>query len=637
MKKTERVFPFLKNIYFVLFGLIILFGAFSFYKKDLSWMLAAMVLMWVSNILYSVINIKERLFFFWMQITIGVFLILRPFIEALSGNEWWKVDNIDKKSFFVAVLIISISLVSMQIGAFVSSHVFCSRPRKVVINSDLSIKRRKFTDCLQVVSMVMFYITAIFFYIEGVEKVLYVHSHSYLQYYSDFVSRLPWFVSTIGAMMKYSLCIFLATFPRKRRAFCALFVFEVSGLLDLAVGMRGTIMLNSLFILIYYIVRDIKGNKEKWFGTIEKSIVLICTPLALVFMTAFSFIRSGLRVLNINILEMIKDFFVGQGVTFEVVARGISVMDQLPQREGRNYTFGQIIDYFVHGRLGQLVLGTEALPTGNSVINGTQSNSLSHNLSYLTKGKAYLDGEGWGSSYVLENYIDFGIIGVIILSILLGILLIWMLHYIGRHLLSDTIIFVSLLTIFYIPRAESSSWIMFIVTIQFWLCVGCCWLGAFISTKSSALQMIYSKLKIMPQPIDQEDKKRIAVVLKNRKIPMLITTLILILIIGAGIYTYNINRNELKGKIECSVQTPGAEYTNRRVTLSVVMEEKADYSYQFSETYDGKEKIVQEYSTSNEYTFITEEVGEFVFYVDVKDSEGHRGVLTYHLEVKNRP
>lgn len=635
MTKADSKLTVLKKIYYIFLLILIIYSVFSFYKKSLSMILLSMILMWGMNLLYSIGNIKERLLFFWMQITIGVFLIMRPLIEALSGDEWWNVDNINKGSFYTAILIICISLFSMQIGGIISSRIFTNKDKKVIA-VPTQLDKGKFIDCLQVVSMMMFYITSVFYFIEGIEKVLYVHSHSYLQFYSEFTSQLPWFVSTIGAMMKYSLCIFLATFPRKKRTFFALFIFEVSGLLDLAVGMRGTIMLNSLFILIYYLIRDIKGDKEKWFGIIEKCVVLICTPLALVFMTAFSFIRSGLRVLNIDILGMIKDFFVGQGVTFEVVARGISVMDKLPQRAGRNYTFGQIIDYFIHGRIGQLFFGTEALPTENSVINGTQSNSLSHNLSYLTKGKEYLEGQGWGSSYVLENYIDFGIIGVILVSLVLGALLIWMLYYIGQHILSDTIIFVSLLTIFYIPRAESTSWIMFIVTIQFWVCVGCCWLGALISTKLPIVQRVFYKLKLMPTPIVKKHQNKLKFISSNQKVPVLIIVVMLIIISG-GVYVYNIDRNQLKGTMECSVQTPGAEYTNRRVTLSAVMETDGDYLYQFSETYEGRKEIVQAYSASNEYTFITENVGEYVFYVDVKDSEGHKGVLSYHLEVKNRP
>lgn len=622
-----------KGIFFLF--LVSILNLLAFFYRSYNIIILSITTLWLLSLIYCFRNIKKYLLLFWFLITVGVFLLGRPLIMTFQGEKWWLNSQIDAKSFYIATVLIFLSILALIIGATVESLLIQKREKENRILKNIKKEQGgNFTDCLQVISMLMFYITAVFFCIEGLEKVIYVHNHSYLEFYSSFTSKLPWFVSTIGSMMKYSLCIFLATKPRKRRAFFALALFELSALFDLIIGVRGTIMLNSIFILVYYLIRDYKDGKEKWFGKIEKSLVIIGTPIALIFMTAYSFIRSGLRVLNFNVFKMLGDFFVGQGVTFEVVARGISVIDQLPQRSGRNYTFGQFIDYIVHGRLGQLLFRTEALPVGNNIINGTQSNSLSHNLAYITKGDAYLRGEGWGSSYVLENYIDFGYFGVILFSLFLGALLIWMMYYLGKHALSDTVILVSLLTIFYIPRAESTSWIMFIITLQFWLCVGCCWLGAFISVKVPALQKIYSQLKLMPIPLTDSEKDRKHLdILKSRK-AVIVAIATWSLVVGAG---YIMSKNQLDGTIEASIKTAGAEYEGRRVTFSVEMEEKGEYLYQFSETYNGKENIVQEFSTNNQYVFVTEKIGNHTFYVDVKDNKGRKSTFTYHLEVKKYP
>lgn len=625
-------------------GMVILFlvsilNLLAFFNKSYYIIILSITTLWLLGLIYCFRNIKKYLLLFWFLITVGVFLLGRPLIMTFQGEKWWLNSQIDAKSFYIATELIFLSILALIIGAAVESLLIQKREKKNRILKNIEKEQRyNFNDCLQVISMLMFYATAVFFCIEGMEKVIYVHNHSYLEFYSSFTSKLPWFVSTIGSMMKYSLCIFLATKPRKRRAFFALALFELSALFDLIIGVRGTIMLNSIFILVYYLIRDYKDGKEKWFGKIEKGLVIIGTPIVLIFMTAYSFIRSGLRVLNFNIFKMLGDFFVGQGVTFEVVARGVSVMDQLPQRSGRNYTFGQFIDYIVHGRLGQLLFGTEALPVGNNIINGTQSNSLSHNLAYVTKGEAYLRGEGWGSSYVLENYIDFGYFGVILFSLFLGALLIWMMYYLGKHALSDTVILVSLLTIFYIPRAESTSWIMFIITLQFWLCVGCCWLGAFISVKVSVLQKIYSQLKLMPIPLtDSEKNRKHLTIFKSRKAVIVSIAILSLAVVGGAGAGYIISKNQLEGIIEASVQTAGAEYEGRRVTFSVEMEETGEYLYQFSETYNGKENIVQEFSTDNQYVFVTEKIGDHIFYVDVKDNKGRKATFMYHLEVKKYP
>ncbi len=637
--QKEILTSYRNRLEWIVFIFVALLNICAFFSRNFHFIIISIVILWMLGIIYSCLNFKQYILFFWFQITIGVFILVRPLLLTLQGKTWWKNSQIDENNFYIATLIIFLSVLSLNVGARLFVLISERRKETVILTTSIDEKRKEnFMNYLQVISMLMFYITAVFFCIEGLEKVLYVQKHSYLEFYSDFNSKLPWFVSTIGSMMKYSLCVFLSTKPRKRRAFFVLTIFELSALFDLIIGVRGSIMLNSIFILVYYLIRDYTDGEEKWFGKIEGGLVVIGTPLALAFMTAYSFIRSGQRVLDFNIFRMIRDFFFGQGVTFEVVARGVSVIDQLPQRPGRNYTFGQFIDYIVHGRLGQLLFGTEALPVGNNIINGTQSNSLSHNLAYITKGEAYLRGEGWGSSYVLENYIDFGYFGVILFGLFLGALLIWMMYYWGRHALTDTVILVSLLTIFYIPRAESTSWIMFIITLQFWFCVGCCWLGAFISVKVSVFQKIYSHLKLMPIPLtDSEKNRKHLTIFKSRKVAIVSIVILSLAVVGGAGAGYIMSKNQLEGIIEASVQTAGAEYEGRRVTLSVEMEEKGEYLYQFSETYNGKENIVQEFSTDNQYVFVTEKIGNHTFYVDVKDNKGRKSTFMYHLEVKKYP
>lgn len=636
---SKKIKRHVNSISLILFVSIITITSVFISKRNFDFIICGIAGLWVFVFFFCFLKFKERILLFWMYITIGVFLIARPFLETLSGIKWWEVGWLQEEAVFIAFIIVALSLVSITIGAMATSFIVKKRGLEIE-RADSKRKSRTFQDCLQVVAMVMFYCTAVFALIEGLEKVLFVQSHSYLEYYSSFKSHLPWFVSTIASMMKYSMCIFLATFPRKRRAFFVLGIFEITGILDLLVGVRGTIILNSIFILIYYLIRDFMRDREKWFGKIEKCAVAIVTPLALAFMTAYSFIRAGMRVLDINPLRMIKDFFIGQGVTFEVVARGIAAINELPQRIGRNYTFGPFIDYIVHGRIGQVLWGTEALPTENSVVNGTLSNSLAHNLSYITKGEDYLKGEGWGSSFVLENYIDFGYIGVILFSIVLGAMLILVMYLLGKRMLSDTIIFVSLLNIFYIPRAEATGWAMFLVTLQFWVCVAACYLGAYISVKVSLLQNVYQKLKLLPVHDLTIKKRKFTLSLKNKKTKTIFISVLAVILCGIGglaYYKYHEMQNRLNGTIECTAETPGAEYVDRRVGITVHMEEKGKYQYQFSETVDGKERVVQEYSADNEYSFIAEEVGEYVFYIDVKDEEGNKGVFTYFLEIKEKP
>ena len=102
------------------------------------------------------------------------------------------------------------------------------------------------------------------------------------------------------------------------------------------------------------------------------------------------------------------------------------------------------------------------------------SNSYAHNLSYLVLNKEYLKGHGIGSSYIMELYTDYGMIGVFLLSLLLGMLFIAMLQVAYR---SRTILFALSLLILIIYSLcqevafQKVSSILF--TMQFWGIVSC--------------------------------------------------------------------------------------------------------------------------------------------------------------------
>ena len=107
--------------------------------------------------------------------------------------------------------------------------------------------------------------------------------------------------------------------------------------------------------------------------------------------------------------------------------------------------------------------------TTNSIELAIDSNSYAHNLSYLVLNKEYLKGHGIGSSYIMELYTDYGMLGLFLLSILLGMLFIAMLQVAYR---SRTILFaLSLLilnNLFFMPRSSFSESFFNLFTMQFW-------------------------------------------------------------------------------------------------------------------------------------------------------------------------
>ena len=501
MKKTNIVFKFSKKeitrlLCLIISGVSVIIG---YSIKNFNVLCTSMIFLLIHNIIYVFDYTKDRVIFLILHITIFTFLISRPFIGMLRGEKWWLESGQAPENIYFSINVILLSMLFIYIGAVIGEHIYQKVERNNDNNQEKNQKKIQFRNNLQVVSMLAFYITMCFFLVQEGEKLLYMQGRSYVEYYAGFHSQLPGIFYTIASFMKYSLCVFLATFPSKKRAFTPLFLFELSAIPELLIGVRNPIMLNSIFIFLYYIMRDIYEKRQKWIGKIEKVILVISIPTSLIFMTVYAYVRSGVAIAQKNIFKLFFDFFYGQGVTFNVLSIAYGYRNNLPERPWRNYTFGGMIDYIVHGRIGQMLFGTDPLPEGNNWTNGTLSNNFSHNFSYLVRKDDYLNGQGWGSSYILETYVDFGYIGLILFNLILGILLVYMLKRLGRNTLLDTIFLLSLTTIFLIPRAEATGWLSFIVTAQFWACILACYLGAYICMKCKWIQNILKILHLYPK------------------------------------------------------------------------------------------------------------------------------------------
>lgn len=454
----------------------------GFKTAHIELMLWGVFSLWLNNMIYAMKNIRERVVLFLFHISFFTFLLSRGIISFIKYGEWWKNSSQAIDNYYFAFCAIALSLVGIFTGALILNNILLRK-------QEIKQEEAKDYKCLQIASLIIFGVSAFFFGIQEAEKLIYMAGKGYVEYYSSFQQTLPGVVYSLASFMKYSLCVFLATKPKKKQAFIPLALFEISAIPDLIIGVRNPIILNTLFILSYYVIRDYHNIKEKWIGKFEKIILGIGIPIGIIFMDLYASIRSHLSITEKKVFHSLLDFFYGQGVTFDIIVRGYGWRNNLPERPFRNYTFGGFIDYIVHGRIGQKIFGTTALPSANCYDNGTLSNNLAHNLAYTMDQENYLSGRGWGSSYLLENYIDFGYFGVLLLSIILGIILIFLVKGYSRYTIISVICLVSIMNIYFIPRAEATGWLSFVITFQFWACIIGCYIG------SKILKFIFGWIK----------------------------------------------------------------------------------------------------------------------------------------------
>ncbi|KAJ60707.1 hypothetical protein P782_1761 [Enterococcus faecalis FL2] len=450
--------------------------------------LVAIMLVWLSNLLFSINKFRERTVFFFFNITIFVFLLSNPFITMFRTWGWWVWGN-ESAEFTMNVMYMT--LISLVIGANIANYLI----NKFYVSKLVIPKNLRYRKVLVYVSGLAYLLSFSMNILTELEKLKFVKGTNYESFYSSFNSELPFFVRLISSMNPYLLCIFLACMPKKIYGYIALSLSIIGSIPLLLMGQRGPFMLKVLFALIYFIIRDYLEDEKKWIGRIEKVLIIVSAPSVIILMGAYNYIRAQTNLETKGFVSLIVDFFYKQGTTFDTLGFGYNMLPKLPFVEIKNYTFGGFIDFFKYSIIGKIFFNGTTIPTNNSPEQGMMTNSMAHNLAYVYRKNEYLNGNGNGSSYLLELFADYNYLGVIIGSILLGIILVYLVFLMKRNnAFLSSLILISISNIFFVPRSEATGWIQFIIKPRFILSMGICFIGAYLISK--ILRKCYSGGKL---------------------------------------------------------------------------------------------------------------------------------------------
>ena len=443
--------------------LTILSGITYLFTNENVVLLTTLLLLLISSLLFCWNNIKYYLIHFIFYITIFIFLVSRPTIDYVRDGA---LDTYQPIAYQFSFLVVIVSVLGLTTGGLIASY-YLTRKSK----TDVRVEKESnatYLKKLRLVSLSVFLVTYPFYFLRLFERLLYRLQTSYYNYYANFESQLPYFTYILSTFTVYAMCVYLATKPKKLHATKVLVAFIIANLIHLVIGTRNPFILSLIFAFVYYFMRE-QTEKGEWIGFKEKIAIYLGTPVIMLVMGALNYIRDNAQVSHSGVFDLLLDFIYKQGTSFGVLARGFLYNSSLPYRDFRNFTFGPIIDYFARGSLG-IIFGAKPFEhTTNSIELAIDSNSYAHNLSYLVLNKEYLRGHGIGSSYIMELYTDYGMLGVFLLSILLGLLFIAMLQVAYR---SRTILFaLSLLilnNLFFMPRSSFSESFFNLFTMQFW-------------------------------------------------------------------------------------------------------------------------------------------------------------------------
>lgn len=448
---------------------ILLFG---YFKIDYNLMLISVLMVFVNNLVFSFEKIKRRIFFLMFNLVLSVFLISRPFISMLRGAIWW---NFKKSDVDFAIISLYVTLVFLFIGALITDRFVVARSGWI---SQCLCKKTndEFIKKLRIVSALVFYFALLSELLLTIEKINFLRGKSYMEYCQEFETHMPLIVRGFSGFVLPALCIFLSTKPKKEVAFIPLALYFLDGIPTLMTGARNAIVLRAIFVVLYYFSRDYivksklktRGKIKKWLGRLETTAIALCIPAAIVFLGMYNYIRDRLTATGGGIGFFIMDFFYKQGISFDILAIGHSAMHSLPNVVPKCYTFGPIIDGIFHSTIAVTLFGAVNLEPG-TVAKAIYGNSFADSMAYTVMRDRFKEGYGLGSSYILDTFADFGWIGVVISSILIGVLCILLYKWLrSESWLLSTVSLMIISSLYFLPRAEAMSFLIFLSTPHFW-------------------------------------------------------------------------------------------------------------------------------------------------------------------------
>lgn len=428
-------------------------------------------------VVFCAADLRRRFVMLLFSLVVFVFLSCRSLIDFFIGTLWWKEYRPEDVLF--ALRSVALSLLMIYLGAMLyvlSVHRKASKDRPAGLQAHIqNIKPTPGRQTLQITALCLYVVSMGFFLYGELDKLLFMQGKTYSEYFVSYDAAYPFWICTAGYCMPYALCAFLATLPKKKLAFPALTPYLLSAVPALMFGLRNPIVLNALFIFLYYCIRDYLGDEKRWLGRFEIGAIIAVIPIACVGLSAVNYLRDGASSTDKIVVNIVVDLFHKQGVSFRTLCVGHAALPSLPGVK-RNFTFGPFIDQVLYSRIGLWLFGTDPLPVGNCAELAARSHKLAHPISFVAH-PGYLKGHGLGSSYLLEVFADYGYIGIAVYSFILGVFLLYCLDAMKKGWFIKTVGLVLFTDLFYIPRSAATDWLVFLIQIHFWFVIAACLLG----------------------------------------------------------------------------------------------------------------------------------------------------------------
>ncbi|RRD29757.1 O-antigen polysaccharide polymerase Wzy family protein [Actinomyces bowdenii] len=393
--------------------------------SECDWPWALLVAVWLNLFLYCVLTRSRPVFLGGYLISFFILLLSQATLERIFGYDSGRTDPAAHPT---TVGILYVGLISSTLGYMLSGLLALpyraaltrlrgllgrgGGPRRVRLrrspgaHTGLEHLRQA---CLIVV-LLTFPLSS-FWLIStiartGISGYLSLYTTEYISQNSGIVHLLGTYSSDICFV---AYLILLATMPSQRQLILPTAALTLIKGLYLLMGVRKEFTVFAIVMVCYVILRNKLDPDQGWVTRRRASAIGLGTAALAFLLTAMESVRG--QGSSASLLE----FLYNQGVSVRVIDNIVLYGHRLPDQF--------YLAYFAHYGLVGRLLGYPPLQ-GNSLERAEAGGSLSHSLSRIALGEnAYRSGMGTGTSFLAEGYLQYGMLGVILVAAVVGALL----------------------------------------------------------------------------------------------------------------------------------------------------------------------------------------------------------------------
>ena len=375
--------------------------------------------------------------------TMGLFLCSYPIMDIfelvnIKENQFFSFYTFSNQEIVTSINILSLTLISILFAYSISKNTYVQECENSVSDSAL--------PTYFIVIFAIFGIASIAYRV--MTGVLFSVTESYLSNFGEnSVSVGPaWvrYLSFAPRVMKALIIIALASKPPQKQCTRIILFYLVVSVTQLLSGQRGPFMVEALFLIWYYC---------KYYKKIKIRYMLIPAGVMMIVANSVSYIRNNQTVELTS--DFLKEFFISQGVSFDVVANSVKYYNELQSvnTTGIPYFLGMVHKYLSY-IISRLTFQDSVFGHGQSQAALENSSYLGWKLTDIISSYQYSIGRGTGSSFVAENYLFFRYFGVVLLTCLM----IWVVLFLRKKtnqkqsVYRSAVYFIVVQALIYAPR-----------------------------------------------------------------------------------------------------------------------------------------------------------------------------------------